>query len=289
MDYKILKIKDEKYPEKLRQIKNPPKRLYYIGNIELLEKPILAVIGTRNITEYGKKYGKIFSIELAKKFVIISGMAIGVDTIAHKSAIEIGGETIAVLGSGFDNIFPKENIQLFNKIIENNGLVISEYSPKVVAKSANFPKRNRIVSGLSDGVLIVEAGYRSGTTITAKLAKQQGKNVFAIPGSLDNIYSVGANKLIQEGAILTTEVEDIAIHYPQIINKKWKKVDTIPQIKDEYLEIYKILQNGQMGIEELSMKLKNKDVREIANLLTMMEIEDLIVQEMGNGYKIKEL
>ena len=289
MDYKILKIKDEKYPEKLRQIKNPPKRLYYIGNIELLEKPILAVIGTRNITEYGKKYGKIFSIELAKKFVIISGMAIGVDTIAHKSAIEIGGETIAVLGSGFDNIFPKENIQLFNKIIENNGLVISEYSPKVVAKSANFPKRNRIVSGLSDGVLIVEAGYRSGTTITAKLAKQQGKNVFAIPGSLDNIYSVGANKLIQEGAILTTEVEDKAIHYPQIINKKWKKVDTIPQIKDEYLEIYKILQNGQMGIEELSMKLKNKDVREIANLLTMMEIEDLIVQEMGNGYKIKEL
>lgn len=289
MDYKILKIKDEKYPEKLRQIKNPPKRLYYIGNIKLLEKPILAVIGTRNITEYGKKYGKTFSIELAKKFVIISGLAIGVDTVAHKSAIEIGGETIAVLGSGFDNIFPKENIQLFNKIVENNGLVISEYSPKVVAKSANFPKRNRIVSGLSDGVLIVEAGYRSGTTITASLAKEQGKNVFVIPGSLDNIYSVGANKLIQEGAMLVTEVEDITIHYPQIINKKWKKVDAIPQIKDEYLEIYKILQNGQMGIEELSIKLKSKDIREIANLLTMMEIEDLIVQEIGNGYKIKEL
>ena len=105
MDYKILKIKDENYPEKLRKIKNPPKKLYYIGNIDLLEKPIFAIIGTRNITEYGRKYGKIFSTELAKKFVIISGMAIGVDTVAHKSVIEIGGDTIAVLGSGFDNIF----------------------------------------------------------------------------------------------------------------------------------------------------------------------------------------
>lgn len=288
MDYKILKIKDEKYPEKLRRIKNPPNKLYYIGNIDLLKKPIFAVIGTRNITEYGKKYGKIFSKELAKKFVIISGMAKGVDTIAHKSTIEIGGETIAILGSGFNNIFPKENIQLFKQIIEYKGLILSEYSPNVIAKSSNFPKRNRIVSGLSDGVLIVEAGYRSGTTITAKLAKEQEKKIFAIPGSLENIYSVGANKLIQEGAILVTRIEDITAHYPQIINKKWKKVDMIPQIKDEYLEIYKILQNEQMGIEELSIKLKNKDIREIANLLTMMEIEDLIVQEIGKGYKIKE-
>lgn len=289
MDYKILKIKDEKYPEKLRQIKNPPKKLYCIGNIELLEKPIFAVIGTRNITEYGKKFGKLFSTELAKKFVIISGMAIGVDTIAHKSAIEIGGETIAVLGSGFNNIFPKENIKLFNQIIEKKGLIISEYAPNVIAKSSNFPRRNRIVSGLSDGVLIVEAGYRSGTTITARLAKEQGKNIFVIPGSLENIYSVGANKLIQDGAMLVTETKDIIIHYPQVINKKWKKVSLIPQIKDEYLEIYKILQNKQMGIEELSIKLKNKDIREIANLLTMMEIDDLIVQEIGNGYKIKEI
>ena len=289
MDYKILKINDEKYPEKLRQIKNPPKKLYYIGNIDLLEKPIFAVIGTRNITEYGKKYGKIFSMELAKKFVIISGMAMGVDTIAHKSALEIGGETIAVLGSGFDNIFPKENVLLFKQIILNNGLIISEYSPNIIAKSSNFPKRNRIVSGLSDGVLIVEAGYRSGTTITARLAKEQGKNIFVIPGSLDNIYSVGANKLIQEGATLVTETRNITKHYPQLINKKWKKVSMNHQIKDEYLEIYEILKNKQMGIEELSIKLKNKNIREIANLLTMMEIEDLIIQEIGNGYKIKEI
>ena len=289
MDYKILKIKDKKYPEKLRQIKYPPEKLYYIGNIDLLEKPIFAIVGTRNITEYGKKYGKLFSTELAKKFVIISGMAIGVDTIAHKSALEIGGETIAVLGSGFDNIFPKENVKLFNQIIEKKGLIISEYAPNVIAKSSNFPKRNRIVSGLSDGILIVEAGHRSGTTITARLAKEQGKNIFVIPGSLDNIYSVGANKLIQEGAMLVAEIKDIIINYPQIINKKWKKANIIPQIKDEYLDIYKMLQNKQMGIEELSIKLKNKNIREIANLLTMMEIEDLIVQEIGNGYKIKEI
>ena len=167
-------------------------------------------------------------------------------------------------------------------------MIISEYSPNTIAKSSNFPKRNRIVSGLSDGVLIVEAGYRSGTTITARLAKEQGKNIFVIPGSLDNIYSVGANKLIQEGAILVTEIRNITKYYPQVINKRWKKVDVNLQIKDEYLEIYKILKNKQMGIEELSIKLKNKNIREIANLLTMMEIEDLIVQEIGNGYKIKE-
>ena len=225
MDYKILEIKDEKYPEKLRKIKNPPKKIYYIGNIELLEKPIFAVIGTRNISEYGKKYGKFFSTELAKKFVIISGMAVGVDTIAHKSALEIGGETVAVLGSGFDNIFPKENIKLFNQIIEKNGLIISEYSPNEYAKSSNFPQRNRIVSGLSDGVLIVEAGYRSGTTITAKLAKEQEKKIFAIPGSLDNIVNgLYVDKIIQKNYISVNSDGTEAASIDYVLNEQWSSL-----------------------------------------------------------------
>lgn len=284
----MLDIEDEEYPNKLKNIKNPPKKLYYIGNLKLLEKPIFAIIGTRNITEYGKKYGKVFSTELAKKFVIISGMAIGVDTVAHQSTLDIGGETIAVLGSGFNHIFPEENKELFKEIISKKGLVLSEYKPDIGVKSHNFPKRNRIVSGLSDGVLVVEAGYRSGTTITARLAKEQGKKVFAIPGSLDNIYSVGVNKLIQNGSILVTTAKDITKHYPQIIEKKWKKVNKTSIIKEEYKAIYKILEKEQIGMEEISIRLGNKNVREIANVLTMMEIEGLIIQEVGKGYKIKE-
>lgn len=289
MEYKILNIEDKEYPSKLRKIKDPPQKLYYIGNIKLLEKPIFAIIGTRNITEYGKKYGKIFATELAKKFVIVSGMAIGVDTVAHRSCLDIGGETIAVLGSGFEHVFPKENIDLFKQIIEKNGLIISEFPLNTTPKPCNFSKRNRIVSGLSEGILVIEAGYRSGTTITASFAKEQGKKVFAIPGSLDSRYSVGANKLIQKGAILVTKIEDIINYYPQVIEKKLKTIEKNPEIKEEYKEIYKLLKKEQLGIEELYVRLKNKSIREITNLLTMMEFAELIVQEVGRGYKIKEM
>lgn len=288
MEYKILKIDDEKYPEKLKNINNPPKILYYIGNLELLTKPSIAIVGTRNITEYGIKIAKHFSTELAKKFVIISGMAIGTDTIAHKSALNINCDTIAVLGGGFDHIFPEENLELFHEIIKKNGLVLSEYSPKVYAKSANFPKRNRIVSGLSDGVLVIEAGYRSGTSITVDFAKKQNKKVFAIPGRLDSKYGIGVNKMIKNGAILVTDVKDIVRCYPQLIEKKWKTTSQFTKIKEEYREIYELLEENILGIEELYMRLKNKDIRQINKLLTMMEIENLIEQEFGVGYKIKK-
>ncbi|MGN1298360.1 MAG: DNA-processing protein DprA [Candidatus Scatovivens sp.] len=288
MEYKILKIDDKKYPEKLKKINNPPKILYYIGNLELLTKPSIAVVGTRNITDYGIKIAKHFSTELAKKFVIISGMAIGTDTIAHKSALNINCDTIAVLGGGFNHIFPEENLELFHEIIRKNGLVLSEYSPKVYAKSANFPKRNRIVSGLSDGILVIEAGYRSGTSITVDFAKKQNKKVFAIPGRLDSKYGIGVNKMIKNGAILVTDVKDIVRCYPQLIEKKWKTTPQFTKIKEEYREIYGLLEENILGIEELYMRLKNKDIRQINKLLTMMEIENLIEQEFGVGYKIKK-
>ena len=286
MEYKILKINDDVYPEKLKNIKNSPKKLYYIGDLELLRKPIFAVIGTRHITDYGKDIAKIFTNSLAEEFVIISGMAIGTDTVAHKSTLEVEGKTVAVLGSGFNNIFPKENIDLFNEIIEKGGLVLTEYSPSVKPKSQNFPARNRIVSGLSDGVLVIEAAYRSGTSITASLAKEQGKKVFAIPGRLDSKYGVGVNKLIQEGAILVTELEDIMKHYPQIMSKKWKSTYQEIEIKDEFKQIYNLLEEAPMGLEELLIKVENKTIREIMNILSKMEIDGIIKQEIGVGYKI---
>lgn len=182
INYKIEELIEKDYPEKLRKIKNSPKKIYAIGNTKLLFKDSFAVIGTRKITEYGIKNCEYFSKELVLRDIpIVSGMALGTDSIAHKTALNYGGETIAVLGSGFKHIYPEENLELFKSIIEKGGLVITEYETDVEPDKRKFPKRNRIISALSEGVLIIEAAYRSGTSITAKWAYSQGKKVFALP------------------------------------------------------------------------------------------------------------
>jgi DNA processing protein len=179
-------INSKYYPELLKQISKVPKKLYALGNVELLNKPGIAIVGSRNASNYGMRVCKYFASGLAKKNIpIISGMAIGIDSIAHKEAIKFNSPTIAVLGTGFNNIFPKENEKLMQEILNTNGLVITEYSPETEYKSSNFPKRNRIISGLSLGVLVIEAAYRSGTSITANYAIEQGKKLFAVPGRLD--------------------------------------------------------------------------------------------------------
>ena len=175
-------INDTEYPENLKKIENPPLKLYYKGNINLLKEKGIAIIGTRNITEYGRKIAKEFTREIAlRDIIVISGMALGVDSVAHKETLNVGGKTIAVLGSGFSNIYPSENIDLFNNIIDNDGLVISEFENDVKPESSNFIKRNRIVSGLAECTLVIEAAFRSGTSITASIAWKQGKKVYAIP------------------------------------------------------------------------------------------------------------
>ena len=161
-------------------------------------------------SKYGMEMAKFFSKELSfQNLTIVSGMALGIDAISHHSTLNVGGYTIAVLGCGFNKIFPEENIGLYNKIIENNGLVISEYCPDEEACSKNFLARNRIVSGLSIGLLVVEAASRSGTSVTAKLAKEQGKKVFCIPHNIGDKYGVGINRLIKNGAIVITSPEEI--------------------------------------------------------------------------------
>lgn len=286
-----INFKDDIFPEKLRQTKNPPKKLYALGNIELLGKESLAVVGTRHITEYGIKNCKYFAQEIVKKEIpIVSGMAVGTDTVAHKTALAYGGETIAVLPSGFDCIFPKENRGLFENIIKRNGLVITEYPPETKAKSERFLQRNRIVSGLSEGILIIEAAYRSGTSVTAKLAYEQKKIVMALPGRLDNSYGVGVNKLIQEGAKLVTDIEDVICHFPQFRNKLGKsnpqKQLSFWDVKEEYQEIVQILQNETLSVEEIMQKTKHKNLRQTMNLLMDMELEGILTQEIGVGYKL---
>lgn len=281
-----ISINDEIFPEKLRKIKNPPGKLYTIGNVELLGKPSLAIVGTRHITEYGTKNCEYFAQKMVEENIpVVSGMADGTDSVAHRTALQYGGETIAVLGGGFEHIFPRENLGLFEKIIERNGLVVTEYPPSVPAKSERFLERNRIVSGLSEGVLIIEAAYRSGTSVTAKLAYRQGKVVMALPGRLDDPYGVGVNKLIQEGAKLVTNIEDVLELFPQFMHHLGKtaqeKQMTFWDVKEEYQEIVKILQKQTLSAQEIVQKTKEKNLRETLNLLMNMELEGIITQEMG--------
>ena len=213
MKYKVIKIdmNSKYYPERLRNIDAPPKELYCLGNLELLNyKNNIAMIGSRNCSSYGEKVAKDFAYNLAKEEVcVVSGLAKGIDAFSHIGALNANGKTIAVLGSGLDKIYPKENIKLVESIIKNNGLVLSEYPLGTVALKQHFPARNRIISGLSDSVLVVEARKNSGTNITVDFALEQGKDVFVIPGNIYSKTSDGTNFLITEGAIPVLSYKDI--------------------------------------------------------------------------------
>ena len=180
------------------------------GNLELLNNPIISIVGSRSCSENGKNLSRKFAYELSQcGITIVSGLAKGIDTFAHLYSYKEKGKTIAVLPNGFNHIFPKENIDLYEKILDNDGLIISEYPPNTKSKSKYFLERNRIVSGLSLGVLVVEAAHRSGTSVTAQLAKLQGRKVFALPHEIWDSHGVGTNRLIKAGATLVTCVEDI--------------------------------------------------------------------------------
>lgn len=215
-------------------------------------------------------------------------MAVGTDSIAHKTCLENAGNTIAVMGSGFGNIFPKSNLKLYEKIIDNNGLVITEFENEEKPLKENFPKRNRIVTAISEGVLVIEAGYRSGTSITVNNAKNQGKNVFALPGKLDSCVGIGVNKMIKNGAILTTNIEDILEYYPEFKNRKRrilnKKINL--DMKSEYIPIYSLLVDKEKNLDELIVQT-NMELRKLLKILTNMEIEGIIEKDLGI-YKIIE-
>ncbi|MDO4279873.1 MAG: DNA-processing protein DprA [Lachnoclostridium edouardi] len=200
---------DSQYPEKLRNIYDYPMTLYVRGALPLLEKKTVAVVGTRNCSSYGRQTAESFSKVLSDCGVqVISGLARGIDSWSHKGALSGKTATFAVLGSGIDCCYPRENLQLFMKIMENGG-VISEYGPGVRPYPYQFPMRNRIISGLADGVLVVEAKEKSGSLITAELALEQGKEIFALPGRMIDELSAGCNKLIQWGGMCVTSPEQI--------------------------------------------------------------------------------
>lgn len=210
----IIGFYDEKYPKLLKKIENSPTSLYVIGNKDILNYFSIAIIGCRESTLYGEKVAQEFAFNLSNQnIVIVSGLAKGIDSFAHKGCLRAKNKTIAVLGNGLDIIYPKCNLDLAKEILRNNGTLISEYPLGTKVERKNFLERNRIISGLSNGILVVEAKEKSGTLSTVDFALEQGKDVFVVPGNIDSDNSVGTNQLIMQGANVVCKYKDILVNY----------------------------------------------------------------------------
>lgn len=280
---------DELYPKKLLQIKDRPNKIYVVGNIELLNNKSIAIVGSRISTTYGEYYAAKFAKEISEKGItIISGLAKGIDGIAHQNSKQEKGKTIAVLGCGFNHVYPKENEELFNEIIEDGGCIVSQYSPDTDINLKEVPFRNRIISALSEGVLIVEARHRSGSGVTAKYAFEQNKKVFCLPNQIGVTTGVGTNNLIKKGAILVTNSNEILTQIGENVEKDTEENEkTKLKISDEYKEIYEKLEEGKIGTNELARSL-NQTIVQINQKLTLMELEGLIEMLPGNVVQIKD-
>ena len=269
------------FPARLAEIKDCPKELYYIGNLDALQKPCVSIVGSRTTTEYGRKTARSIAIRLAERGVtIVSGMAKGIDSVAHRGTIAAGGMTAAVLGCGPDQCYPKENRQLKEQI-EQTGIVLSEYPPGTEPIYYNFPQRNRIISGLSEMTVVVQARNRSGSLITAELAIEQGREVYAVPGNIDSMYNLGSNKLIKEGAFPIISVDDVL--EPLGLRKVSRK-EAEQQLSFSEFEIFKLLEErGELSPDEICMYL-GKSPGYISPMLSVMEIKGFIFSSMGKFF-----
>lgn len=285
-EIKILFKLETLFPEKLRNIPYSPLFLYVKGTLNKVS-PSVAIIGTRKPTDYGRELTYRFSKVLSEEgVIIISGLARGIDGIAHKACIERNGITIGILGSGVDVIYPKEHESLYHEILEKDGAIISEFPLGTKPKKENFPIRNRLISGLSDGVLVVEAGKKSGTLITVKWALTQGKEVFAIPGSVFSPQSEGTHYLIKAGANVVTCPEDLL----EFFGIKKKDTDQSSQTREnispEEKKILDTLSSYPISLDELILKT-NFSPGELLSLLTELELKDLIKILPGNFVQLK--
>ncbi|MFA6007475.1 MAG: DNA-processing protein DprA [Candidatus Shapirobacteria bacterium] len=277
---KIIERKD--FPKQLKVIKNVPEKLFYRGNWEekIFEKS-LAIVGSRRMSRYGKEVVAKFMPEMvANKITVISGFMYGIDTEAHQKCVEFGGKTVAVLGGGLDILAPPENGNLYSEILENGGLVISEYEADFQPTLWSFPQRNRIVAGLSTlGVLVVEAGMKSGSLITARMGREQGKKVYVIPGQINNSIAEGCNYLIRNNfGLITISAADITEN--KTINFQENLFESLDPLENEIIKLLKI---EALSIDELCLKLDN-NVVEMNTKITLMSLNSLIFEENGKIY-----
>ncbi len=275
---------DTNYPDTLSHIYNPPHILYTKGQLDYDIERSIAIVGSRKATALGKNIAYKFAYELAKEGItIISGMAYGIDSQAHKGAIDAKGTTYAVLGCGVDICYPKSNYSLMNEII-NNGAVLSEFPLGTPPIAGNFPQRNRIISGLSKGILVVEAGLNSGSLITVDYGLEQGKNIYSIPGSIKSSASKGTNKLIKEGAKPVTSVEDILEDYNNMDNYYYNNYNNNIEYELSEMEnrVYTFIQKKQPVSIELLVSIIEIDMSTLNSVITILEIKGLIEQLPGN-------
>ena len=283
----ILTLNDRDYPENLKEIPDPPIVLYVKGKLEQEDKFAIGIVGSRKASFYGLTNAQDFGLHLAGSgLTVVSGMAQGIDTYAHKGALKQGGRTIAVMGSGFNNIYPAANKKLSEEICAH-GAVISEFPMDMLPLPQNFPCRNRVISGLSLGVLVVEAARNSGALITADFALEQGREVFALPGKVDSNTSFGTNELIKQGAKLVSCLDDILQEIAVPIKHNLRSE---PQIKskphpidEEENRVYELIEDQSVPMDEIMQKT-NLDIPKISAILLSLQLKRLIRQLPGRQF-----
>jgi len=288
-----IKIKDDRYPQRLKSIKNPPEELYHKGNFDQdIFNKCLAVVGSRKMTKYGKKIcTKLVSEVASRGITIVSGFMYGIDATAHKAAVEAGGRTIAVMPCGIEKIHPSYQVDLYKKIIKKNGLILSEMSGKKSPAKWTYPKRNRIVAGLSQATLVVQAAEESGSLITAGFAKEFKRKIFSVPGPLNSKVSIGTAKLIKDGADIVTSGKDILKFFqPKQSNMTFKQEDGKAAQYENLSEKEKIvvesLQVEALEVDDIAQKI-DSPANKTGTILSKMQLKGIIEKE-GNKYYLSD-
>lgn len=286
----LITIYDECYPKRLKEIDGAPSILYYKGTLDGIDNLSISIVGSRKATSYGKWAAEKFASELATFGVnIVSGLAAGIDSVAHRSALKSGAKTVGIIGCGIDIIYPNFNEKLYSELAEKGGVVITEYPFGMQPMPNNFHDRNRIISGLSDGVLVIEAQEKSGTLITAGHAANQGKEIFAVPGNIDSLYSRGTNYLIKDGAKLTISIDDIIEEIPELRKRAAIKSKCMyfQEITDENeIKIINCLRSGSKKVHEIIEELRI-DSGKILSMLTMLEMKGAVIQITGSRFTLR--
>ena len=281
MNYNFITIKDDVYPECLKEISNPPLKLYYKGNLDLLkEERLIAVVGTRNPSSYGKLCCEYMVKKMTSaNITIVSGFAKGIDSIAHKTSLLTDGKTIAVIASGLDIVYPASNLSLYREI-EEKGLILSEYEAGVKPFKGNFPQRNRIIAGLSKGTIVVESKNRGGSLITADLALEFNRDVYAVPGDVFSEYSKGCNNLIRDSrAKSLSNINELLEDYSWEVEEK---SDSNKYTKNQILILNCL--SSEKNLDSILLETKIKETEILAELMTL-EIMEVIKSIAGGRYK----
>ena len=272
------------YPARLKEIPSYPGTLYYIGDISVLSGRCAAVVGSRKTNVYGRKVAVSAGKRLAEKGIcVVSGMAVGIDSCAHNGALEAGGKTAAVLGCGVDICYPQANLALRDDIARK-GLVLSEYPPGTGPRKYHFPQRNRIISGLSELTVVVQAGLASGALITADMAAEQGRDVYAVPGNIDSEYALGSNKLIKDGAIPLLSMSDL-LEAMGVCGMD--DDEAVRLLGPEEKQVYDMLKTtGEMTADEISMRLSMPAGR-VNGIVSVMEMKGAVFSALGKIFIAK--